>query len=472
MDRGFLPRLAWFTPLPPARSGIAQYSAELLPYLAERFEMDVFLDAVPAEVQTPAGTSVRSAHDFVWLHARRPFDLVVYQLGNGGAHDYMWGYLARYPGLVVMHDGQFHHARGHLLRDQRRFDDYDAEFAFNHPGLPSDVAELGASGRLGRLFFLWPMRRVVLESARMIAVHNRWLAQELRIEAPHARVEAIDMGVPAFRLQAGARVAVRRRHGIGDDDVVFLALGEVTPEKRIPEILRQLSSISAQLPGIRLLIAGSPVSHFSARDEAVRYGVDDRVICAGFLDHEEVDRYIEAADACLCLRWPTSRETSAAWLRCLAAGKATVITDLAHTADVPAYDPRSWTVLPGGTTRVDAAGWPTVTEPACIAVDLLDEGHSLNIAMHRLATNPLLRIRLGRHARLLWEERFTLDRMAAGYIKLLETALATPRPDQAQLTQLPQHFHQTGAEHATRLIESVGLTQSDIDGLWRVGRAR
>ena len=51
-----------------------------------------------------------------------------------------------------------------------------------------------------------------------------------------------------------------------------------------------------------------------------------------------------STDVCLCLRWPTARETSASWLRCLAAGKPTIVTDLVHTADVAVLDPRSWTL--------------------------------------------------------------------------------------------------------------------------------
>ena len=43
-------------------------------------------------------------------------------------------------------------------------------------------------------------------------------------------------------------------------------------------------------------------------------------------------RLSAAADICACLRWPTNRETSASWLRCLAAGRPTIVTDLAHLA--------------------------------------------------------------------------------------------------------------------------------------------
>ena len=185
MERRPLPRLAWFTPLPPVRSGIAGYSFELLPGLAANYQIDVFVAGHPTTFQIPdERLSVRDAHDFVWMHARRPYDLVVYQLGNATCHDYMWAYMVRYPGLIVLHDGQLHHARGRLLREQRRFDDYLDEFSFDQPGIDPAVGELGISGRLDSLTFLWPMRRVVVESARMLAVHSRWLADQVSEEHP------------------------------------------------------------------------------------------------------------------------------------------------------------------------------------------------------------------------------------------------------------------------------------------------
>src|SRR5687767_1618231 len=114
-----MPRLAWFTPLPPVRSGIAQYNRELLPALSSSHQIDLFVDGLPEHFEPPAeNTPVFTAHDFVWKHLREPYDLVVYQLGNAPCHDYMWAYLVRYPGLVVLHDGQLHHARARSLLQQ------------------------------------------------------------------------------------------------------------------------------------------------------------------------------------------------------------------------------------------------------------------------------------------------------------------------------------------------------------------
>src|SRR2546430_14883766 len=119
--------IAWFSPLPPIRSGVAAYSAELLPHLERTLTIDRFDEA--------------RAHDFVWKQQRTPYDLVVYQLGNAPCHDYMWAYLARYPGLVVLHDARLHQARARRLLNQKRFADYRDEFWYDHPDATADFAE-------------------------------------------------------------------------------------------------------------------------------------------------------------------------------------------------------------------------------------------------------------------------------------------------------------------------------------------
>ena len=68
----------------------------------------------------------------------------------------------------------------------------------------------------------------------------------------------------------------------------------------------------------------------------------------------EFDRAIAETDVCLCLRWPTNREASGPWLRALAAGKPTVVNDLAHLVDVPTLDPRTWQVLAAPRDAADA----------------------------------------------------------------------------------------------------------------------
>src|SRR5262245_3487587 len=167
-------RLAWFSPLPPVRSGVAAYSADLLPHLDRHYTIDRYVDA------GTGGQQGFDAHDFVWRHQRDPYHLVVYQLGNAPCHDYMWAYLAAYPGLTVLHDARLHHARARSLLNRNRFDHYRAEFQFDHPDAPPGVTEYAVEGLGGPIYYLWSMLRAVTSTARLVAVHNARVADDLR----------------------------------------------------------------------------------------------------------------------------------------------------------------------------------------------------------------------------------------------------------------------------------------------------
>ena len=141
-------RLAWFTPLPPERSGIATYSSEILGLLTDVYDVDIIVDSLPLQHNDERHIS---AYDFSWRQIKDPYDLIVYQLGNARCHDYIWPYMFRYPGLVVLHDGQLHQARARLLLQQKRYEDYRAEFEYNHPDARADISYLGIAGLLGSL---------------------------------------------------------------------------------------------------------------------------------------------------------------------------------------------------------------------------------------------------------------------------------------------------------------------------------
>jgi len=154
--------IAWFSPLPPVRSGIADANASCC-----RLERELAIDRYDEP----------RAHDFIWRNQRAPYDLVVYQLGNASCHDFVWAYLARFPGLVVVHDPTLHHARARQLLGQRRFDDYRREFWFDHPAANRDFVEYAVEGLGGPIYYFWSMLAAVMKTARMIAVHNERVAR-------------------------------------------------------------------------------------------------------------------------------------------------------------------------------------------------------------------------------------------------------------------------------------------------------
>ena len=442
-------RLAVFTPLPPVRSGIADYAVELLDGLGSRHQIQVYA-ASRDEVLSWSGRAsrftVHDAHEFVWTTHRSAHDRVIFQAGNSWCHDYMWPYVFRYRGLVVLHDAQLHHARAWSLLRRKRIADYRAELRFNHPELPPEGAEPAIHGFAGPLYYAWPMLRTVFSAAHRVAVHNPALASELRTAFPETLVDAIRMGVGRPVASAAQIAAIRARHDIPPGGLVVAAFGGVSEEKRIVPLLRAVAVARRYEPGLRAILVGPALPHFDAAAIAREIGVAGAVICTGHVPDEEVAAYLGAADIVSCLRWPSARETSASWLRAIGAGRPTIVTDLAQQTDLPTLDPRSWTVL-------DAAPEKTGRAPIAVSVDVMDEDHSLTLALKRLIADQTLRARLGAAAEAYWRANHTVEHMVEDYERLLSapapSGLATGRA-----TGLPPHLRRDGLEHARSLLAS------------------
>lgn len=240
--------------------------------------------------------------------------------------------------------------------------------------------------------------------------------------------------------------------------MTFAAFGLVTAEKRVPQILRALravrDSVHAGGPGVRLRLVGDVTPHYDVHADATAHGVDDLVEVTGWTDDEAFDRAIVESDVCLCLRWPTNREASGPWLRALSAGKPTVVNDLAHLVDLPTLDPRTWEVQVASTNAADATRAWRREEAIAVAIDILDEDHSLAIAMRRLALDAGLRADLGAAARRHWADGHTVQHMADDYERAIQAAAATPtRPGRP----LPAHATADGTALARRLAAEVGV---------------
>ena len=82
-------KVAYYSPFPPERTGIADYSALLLPALRERIEV------VVAEART--------------AHRARPTSRVYHVGNNPDVHGWIVDALRRTPGVVVLHDFVLHH---------------------------------------------------------------------------------------------------------------------------------------------------------------------------------------------------------------------------------------------------------------------------------------------------------------------------------------------------------------------------
>jgi len=176
-------------------------------------------------------------------------------------------------------------------------------------------------------------------------------------------------------------------------------------------------------------------------------GLTDRVRIMGHVPDIVVDDYLGITDVAICLRWPTTGETSASWLRCLGASCPTIVSDLAQLADLPTLDPRSWR--------------PSSPDHASIAVsiDVLDEDRSLMLAMRRLAADRATARALAIAGHEHWAANHTVDLMVADYARVMEAAASAPTPPR---TNLPRHLTDDYAGPARQIARRFGI---DVDVL-------
>jgi glycosyltransferase involved in cell wall biosynthesis len=416
-------RLAFLSPLPPAASGIADYAADVLQLLAGRHEIEVFHDQDAVDSQRlPRGCAVARAAAFLDRQRERPFDLAVYQLGNGPAHDFLYPLLPRLPGLLVLHDLVLHHARARTFLDTPAarsyaaepsnaalraaalapLDAYRAELDYGYPDAAERLlaAQLETVGDL--LPYAYPLFRLPVEASRLTAVHNAYMAEAVRGEVPGAEVVRIPMAAEAVHVELAALAELRVRLGIAPGAFVVGCFGLLTREKRIATVARALARSAEALPDVRLLLVG-PVPERAALEELLaRLGIRQRTVIAGRVPLSELPAHMEAADLAVHLRYPTARESSAALLRLLAQGRPTVMSDLEQLADVP--------------------------DDAVLRVDPADEEGELLRAILRLAAAPGRRESLGRVARAFALREHSPARCQEAYETAIARAASRPAP--------------------------------------------
>ena len=411
-------RVAFLSPLPPAATGIADYSLDVLGLLAPHHEIDVFHDQAEVDSDAiPAGCRVHRADSFLARQAERAYDATIYQMGNAEAHAFLYPLLQRVPGLLVLHDLVLHHSRARTFLDSSEarayarapwstakrsaalasISGYEAELAQSYPAQATRLldAQLGTVGAL--LPYAYPLFKLPVEASRVIGVHNAYMAAAVRDEVPGACVVLLPMPITATPVRE-AREQTRRKLGLAPDAFVVGCFGLMTSEKRIETVARAVARASATLPQLQLLLVGPVPDPGELEALLTRQGVRNRTKVAGRVPFGEIPAHLAAADLFAQLRYPTARETSAALLRLLAQGLPTVISDLENLADIP--------------------------EDAVVRADVTDDEGEVTRAILRLAERPSELARLGRQAAAFIAREHTGARARDAYERALRQTVA------------------------------------------------
>ncbi|HVX67511.1 MAG TPA: glycosyltransferase family 4 protein, partial [Bryobacteraceae bacterium] len=307
-------RVALFSPMPPAKSGIADYSAALAEPLARLAEVEVFSDA-----------SATQAFD-----ASR-FDIALYQVGNNPWHEFVYAQALTHPGVVVLHEANLHYLIADITIRRGDWDAYVREVEYNRPDAVPRALRARAL-EVGPDYEGVAMTRRILESARGVIVHSGAVEEHVRSAGYAGPVARIPHG--AWIPQAD-RWAYRERLGVEENAPLIGVFGFLKPYKRIAESLRALKRLVRIEPRAKMILAGEPHPDFPVAQIIDTLGLAAHVRILGFVPIEDFTGYMAGCDIVLNLRYPTVGESSGSLLRAFGLGKPVLVSDVGSFRDLP-----------------------------------------------------------------------------------------------------------------------------------------
>ncbi len=389
-------RIAFLTPLPPNPSGVSDYSAELIPVLAQHIDVHAYTEPQAAAEQHKLAEKViiRSYDEFPRHHT--DYHAVFCHVGGGAEVSGPYQMLMRYSGIAVLHDLNLSGLFGSLTFGQGKGKRFLWE-VYRNEGMS---AFLRVTYRFLRTrcmpdpHELWMNRRVIRRS-QGIVVHSAYARRKVEETIVQRKIPVwqVPMGVPSQPAITAMDVQEAKRD-LRVDQYSFVVgfFGFIHEGKRFSAVVESFRRFLCELPNALLLFVGpyEPEHKRSAEDSIGK----NYVRFTGYVDIQSFYRYIQATDFCVNLRYPASGEASASLLRIMSVGKPVAVSDHVQFTELP--------------------------EDVCVKVRVGNEETELLQGMLRMATSSQLRRQLSECARQYICREHTLARAAQGYVRMLE----------------------------------------------------
>ena len=332
------PKLAYISPLPPDRSGISDYSAELLPELLRHYEIDVVVNTLEISSEWVKENCPIRTTDWFMKHADS-YDRVLYHIGNSPFHLHIFDLLNEVPGVVVLHDfflSDILEYRDHLNLTSEIF---SAELYRSH-GYPALRRLFTSEKKPGDITTEYPCNFDVIERATGIILHSEY-SRALFTEW-YGRINTNCCTViPLLRSPAHVldRTAARRTLELDEDDLVVCSFGMPGMHKLSDLVLEAwlASSLAVNKRCVLFFVGEVPENEYCRKMQAIieQNNVGKRIHMTGWVPMEKYRLYLASADIGIQLRTMSRGESSASALDCMNYGLATVVNANGSLRELP-----------------------------------------------------------------------------------------------------------------------------------------
>lgn len=333
-------RINWFSPLPPAPTDIANYSARVLPALARRAEVTLWSDQPEWAPELDRWAVVRrfDANDPPWQEINQA-DVTLYHIGNDRRfHGGIWRIGRSMPGVVVLHDCCLHEFfLGVAREDLNCRESYLTQMESCYgPAGRSDGIDIWEGRRpVGEVVTRYPLTPAASNHALGAVVHTRLAFEALQRSNPAPTVLA-ELPYPASQLDT-ARLREDRRNGAGSGSPLYklIVFGFLGRNRCLEQLLEALASFPRR-DRFRLEIYGQLYDPAAIQNRINALRLTDMVRVHGFVAEAQLNDALASSHMAINLRFPTMGEASGSQLRIWDHALPSLVTRHGWYASLPA----------------------------------------------------------------------------------------------------------------------------------------
>lgn len=317
------------------KTGISDFSEELLPYLKKYMDIDLFVsDYIPSNKIINDNFKTLHIKEYGDSNIRNKYDIAVFHVGNNYQfHKEIVDTYCNYGGILELHDISLHHYLAEDIlttHDKKKYIDI---MKYCHGSKGEKVAKEYLNGHISSPWesksLEFTVCKHLIDKADGIIVHSDFAKQMIKGMNAKSKVINIPLHTPdIIKDFESNKFESKKVLGINNDEFVMGAFGHVTANKRILQILDALNLMKkSEYTNFKLFIVGQ-VSGLDIEKKVKDLDLEQNIIITGFTTLEQFKTYMGACDVCLNLRYPTQGESSASLHRMLGMGKPVLVTNI------------------------------------------------------------------------------------------------------------------------------------------------
>jgi glycosyltransferase involved in cell wall biosynthesis len=334
-------RMAVFSPLNPIKSGISDYTQEVVLKLKEFIDIDLFVDGYkPSNPEIQKNFRVYNMEEIDKPEIRNKYDLILYQIGNHYKHhEKIVNYSLKYPGIVEMHDFALHYLIASTLFTTGRHEEYVKVMKYCHGITGEYTARQFLKTRLNapweKRSLEFPVNKHIIDNSTGVIVHSDYAKQ--MVKGMKADKPLIKINLHSLEIVEDYKAhqkKCRKKLNISSGKIMLGSFGFASTAKRIYEIMEALALLKKKYSNFVYYIVGEE-DNVDVKVRAEQLGLTKNVVITGFVELDEFSDYIGACDICFNLRYPTQGESSASLHRALGMGKLVFVTKIGTFDEYP-----------------------------------------------------------------------------------------------------------------------------------------